>query len=266
MKILEALAPDFLVKKAFHKLSNPEVHKLRPHEEGVIRSARRATKKFKQFDIATYTWGHGPKKALLVHGWEGQAANFAAIVPLLVDRGFTVESFDAPSHGFSTKAPTNIFDYKDLVLEFLKANNYPFIMSHSFGSVPLTYALWERGDYPLHQLVMVTSPDTLKARVEQIAAQLKLSDKMVTRILNKFQEETGKDPNVLAVSEFVKSLKPNEAKIFHGSNDRVLPLEWSERIQQNLANCELEVLDGLGHYKILYDEKLLTRIDGMLNY
>jgi alpha-beta hydrolase superfamily lysophospholipase len=50
--------------------------------------------------LAAWSWGTGPK-VLLVHGWGAHAAQLRALVKPLVDAGFEVVAFDAPSHGAS---------------------------------------------------------------------------------------------------------------------------------------------------------------------
>lgn len=261
MKILELIAPKLLVSKAWKRLSQPLSVPLRPHEKEVLLSARRAKEKVGKHEIATYTWGFGPKKILLVHGWEGHSGNFAGIVPLLIDKGYTVFSFDAPGHGKSSKGPVSLFDFQEVMSEFLKRDHFESMISHSFGSVPLTHALSLHGSYPVNMLVMITTPDTLTDRVNQIVHQLKLTQRTSERILAKFKVETGHDPHDLSVSNFVGNINANRAIIFHGSEDRVLPLEWSQRIAQSMNGAELRIIDGAGHYRILYDQELLRQFD-----
>ena len=50
--------------------------------------------------VRAWQWGEGPP-VLLVHGWEGHAAQFAGFIPRLLEQGFSAVAFDAPAHGQS---------------------------------------------------------------------------------------------------------------------------------------------------------------------
>ncbi len=50
--------------------------------------------------LIAWRWGEGPA-VLLVHGFEGNRAQFAAIIGALVERGFAAVALDVPAHGES---------------------------------------------------------------------------------------------------------------------------------------------------------------------
>jgi alpha-beta hydrolase superfamily lysophospholipase len=56
--------------------------------------------------LATWSYGKGPT-ILLVHGWNGHAAQLRAFVSPLVDAGYRVVAFDQPAHGQSSGARTH---------------------------------------------------------------------------------------------------------------------------------------------------------------
>src|SRR5260370_8004934 len=59
--------------------------------------------------MACWCWGSGPT-VILIHGWEGYAAQLTHFVGPLVDAGFRVVSFDMPAHGSSTGRQISVFD------------------------------------------------------------------------------------------------------------------------------------------------------------
>ncbi len=264
-RILETLAPSYVANKAYQNLTNPQSHKLRDFEESVLNQAEKGTRKFKHFEIATYKWGFGPKEALLVHGWEGRTGNFAAIIPHLVDMGYTVHAFDAPSHGASTKAATSLFDYGDLVLEYLANRRFDLFVSHSFGAVPLSYGLAKARDYPVNRIMLITSPNKFTDRVRQIAAQLGVTDKTVNRVNKRFEKETGHNPDELSVVRYLEQITPYKGLVVHGSDDAALPIEWSRSVAEALPNTEFRELEGLGHYRILWSKALQRMMQDLLS-
>lgn len=260
LPLLEKIAPSFVAKKAYKALSEPKIKKLRPHEETVLKGARRSKTDFKDFKIARYKWGFGPKHVLLVHGWEGQAGNFAALVPILVDAGYTVHAFDAPSHGKSSTGPTSLFDYSDLVESVLKETQFESIITHSFGSVPLSFALSNLSPYPLKNLLFITSPDTFQDRMQQILDQLKLTSKTADRVIALMKKETGQDPTHMSVTRFCADIHPAQALVVHGENDQVIKREWSEQVANSIKNSEFEIIPETGHYRILFDQNMQERV------
>lgn len=263
-KIAYKIAPKKIIQKAMQALTHPGGSRLRDFEKAAISGARRSKRSFKHFHIAEYTWGHGPRKALLIHGWEGRASNFAALIPILVDVGFTVVSFDAPSHGESTKAKTTLFDFGDLVYDYLKEQRYELFITHSFGSVPLAYALNRADGYPVFKLMFITSPDRFADRVAQIVEQLGFPQRMCKDVMDAFEDEYKIDPSQLSVSQYLSGIRPVRALIVHGKNDQVLPLEWSRSVAQAVSNCTLLELDATGHYRILWDQRTQRALQQLL--
>lgn len=263
-RLVERISPDTLANKAYERLSNPQQHKLRDFEMNVLKEARKSARKFKTFDIAEYKWGFGPKQALLVHGWEGQSGNFAALIPVLVDAGYTVHAFDAPAHGASTKSKTSLFDYSELVTQFLNEQRYDLFISHSFGAVPLTLALSEQHDYPVNRMLLVTSPNSFRDRVQQIADQMGVTSRTTNRVIQRFRAETKKDPDQLSVAQFCAKLQPVRALVVHGGEDRVLKMEWSRAVAKAIENGEFKTLSGLGHYRILWSEELQRELHALI--
>ncbi len=253
-----------VIDQLLHRLSNPQVSKMRDFEATVLKQARQSNFKFKDFEIAEYCWGHGPRKALLIHGWEGHAGNFAALIPILVDSGFTVTAFDAPAHGQSSKGTTTLFDYANVVSHYLKNDFYELFVSHSFGSVPLTFALDRADAYPLNKLMLITSPDRFDDRVKQITDMIGLPKEAAEHVMDVFDERFGVDCHTLSVSNFCAKLQPIKAMILHGEEDKVLPPSWSAAVAQQLKNCERIDLKDAGHYRILWDQRTQNHLHRLI--
>jgi pimeloyl-ACP methyl ester carboxylesterase len=254
-KIIYRFGRKKAIDRALKALTKPGVKPMRDFEQEVVHSARRTTHRFKHFQIAEYTWGHGPRRALLVHGWEGRAANFAALIPILVDAGFTVRGFDAPAHGESTRAETSLFDFGDLVTHYLSEHRYELLLSHSFGSVPLSYALHQWGNYPVNRLMLITTPNRLFDRVAQMVDRLRFPEALIDDVFNAFQTQFNIDGRELSVSRYLSTIRPVRATVVYSKTDKALPPEWSEEVAAALVNCTGIGLDDTGHYRILWDQR-----------
>ncbi len=257
-------APKTITNKALKTLSFPGVGRMRDFEKTAINGARKSARRFGKFTIAEYTWGHGPRRALLIHGWEGRAANFAAIVPVLVDAGFTVTAFDAPAHGESTRSETTLFDFGNLVSEYLREQRYELFITHSFGSVPLSFAFNAVGAYPVKNIVLITSPNRFTDRVHQVVKQLHFPPRLSEKLLDEFSVRYNVNPRALSVAELGKHIVPLKTLLIHGVDDKVLPIEWSRQVADAWQNVELVEMPETGHYRILWDPRTQKLIHNLI--
>ena len=130
-----SIFPNIFVSIAYKHLTTPQIHRLRPHEAAVLEIAIQSNFSFEGFNIKTYEWGKGSKTVLLIHGWEGQAGNFADLIEILINDGYTVYAFDGPSHGASSIGSTSLFEFNKLVVRLIKFYKVKHLVSHSFCGV-----------------------------------------------------------------------------------------------------------------------------------
>lgn len=255
---LHYLAPTMAAKQVYKVMSNPRIRKLRPHEESVLEKAQKAKIKFKNFDIQTYIWGApNNKKALLVHGWEGQAGNFSAIVELLLEKGYQVISFDGPAHGKSTIAPTTMFEFGDFVAEMVQQHLPQLIISHSFGSVTSGNALNQNPNIKVDMWVLITTPHHFKDRIKSVTEPLGVTDKIRTKLISLIEENTGEKVEELNMTAYCSRLtNVKEALIIHSKSDKVLPIADARLVHKAMPQSKLVELDNLGHYSILWSEEI----------
>lgn len=159
VKILSTFFPNQVANFAYKQLTNTQVRKLRPTELKVLDKAEKEHFQFKDFDIQTYKWQGGTEKVLLIHGWEGQAGNFADLIEKLIDQNYTVFAFDGPYHGFSSKGRTSLFEFTELAGTFIRKLGVSKLVSHSFGGVATTFALFNNLDLKIDRYVLLTTPD-----------------------------------------------------------------------------------------------------------
>ncbi|KXX66606.1 alpha/beta fold hydrolase [Flammeovirga sp. SJP92] len=261
IKLLSTTAPNVVVNIAYKKILKPQVFKLRPHEIEVLDKADQEKVIINSIGIQTYKWGNGPKKVLLVHGWEGQAGNFSDIIPSLIQNGYTVHAFDAPSHGYSEQGRTTMFDFSDIVKYMLDQYQMDKIISHSFGSVGTTHCLANHENIQISKYVMLTTPDRFEQRLDDVAEFVGITNKVKTRLVNRLETEFNlkvKDQNV---SDFIKKSNVKEALILHDINDRVVNIEQSESVAKAWGDvCKLVKVENTGHFRILRTESITNQI------
>ncbi len=265
IRILSNIFPVVIANRAYRVLNNPQVRKLRPHEQDVLDTAETADVRFKSFKIKLYRWGDGKKPVLLVHGWEGQAGNYADMIPKLLERGLSVITFDGPSHGHSSVGETSPFEFSELVGIMIRQFRPALLVSHSFGSVATTYALYNNQDVPIEKYVLLTTPDRFLDRVNAVADAVGISDKSRNMLIQRIELETGLTITDFNVSSYVPHVNVKEALILHDVDDKVVPLTYSKQVKAVWPNAQLEEVQGTGHFRIMRDERVIDRIANFLS-
>ena len=260
IKIGSRIFPQLLVNLAYHKLANPQIRKLRSHELEILEKAVVDTVDFRGFQIKTYRWGDGEKKILLVHGWEGQAGNFSDLVELLVSNQYTVYSFDGPSHGFSSRGKTSLFEFSDLVVEQIRKHEISRIVSHSFGGVATVFALYRNQDLQIDKYALLTTPDRFLDRINDVSHKVGISNGVKNRLINRIEREYGFSVGDLNVSDFAEKTGVKKALIIHDREDKVVSIAQSRNVQSKWSVCDFEEIKGTGHFRILRTPSVLDRV------
>ncbi|MEO1449939.1 MAG: alpha/beta hydrolase [Bacteroidota bacterium] len=261
IRLFSILFPNLMVRLAYRQLNNPQVRKLRAHEDEVLEQSEISTLPFKEFDIKLYHWpGSGPR-VLLIHGWEGQAGNFSDLVPRLQAAGMDIYAFDAPAHGYSSRGTTSLFDFTDLVGLLIGKFEVQRLISHSFGGVATTYALSQHPEYQIERYALITCPDKFSERVDDVAEMVGITDKVKHKLVAGLEQQTGMDMSQMNVSTFVPTLAVQQAFMIADTGDKVIPIERSRRVAKAWGDtCRFVEVSGTGHFRILRTESVLEQV------
>lgn len=246
---------------AYEKLTHPQVHKLRDHELTTLDKAKQDELDYAGFKIKTYAWNEkGSKEALLlIHGWEGQAGNFSDLVEELIKADYRIYSFDGPSHGFSSKGSTSLFEFIELVNVLIQKHEVKNLISHSFGGVATSYVLSANQSLKIDKYLLFTTPDKFSQRIDFVAESVGVSPKVKRKLIQRLERELDMKVPDLNVSDWVKKVNVKEALILHDKNDKVLPVEQSLNVHNNWKNSKFERVEGTGHFRILRTKSVLKR-------
>jgi len=233
INIASNIFPALFTKFAYNQLTNPQIKKLRANELITLNKSEQNDFLFKNFKIKTYKWDNGGEAILLIHGWEGQAGNFADLIEKLIKKGYTIFSFDGPSHGFSSKGKTSLFDFSELVAVLIRKFEVKKLVSHSFGGVATTLALHNNLDLKIEKYALLTTPDKFSERIDDVSNRVGISKKVVKRLIAKLEKENNFDVAALSVSNFVKNINVDKSLIIHDKNDKVIPISQSRNVHKN---------------------------------
>ena len=259
IKILQFFSSKTVSKIAYKFMSKPRIRKLRASEEKILNESVMEKIAYNGFKIQQYQWGReNSKTAILVHGWEGQAGNFAALINVLVDKGYRVVAFDAPSHGRSSMGKTNMFEFSSFLETQFGKLKPSLIVSHSFGSVNTATLLKRNPNLKIDLWIMVTTPLRFITRVNDISKQFGINTKTQNKLIKLIQKDTKEDIDQLDMSISCKELtNVKKAIIVHSKTDKVLPIEGAREVARSFERSRLIEVDNLGHYSILWSKELL---------
>lgn len=257
VKLFSAFFPSLIANVAYKRMTIPQLKKLRLDQLEVLNNAEKESVLFNDFNIQTYKWQGGQNKVLLIHGWEGQAGNFADLVKRLVKHDYTVFAFDGPSHGFSSKGRTSIFEFTELVGVLIRKFKVVKLVSHSFGGVATTFALFNNLDLKIERYVLLTTPDKFIERIQDVSAQIGITEHVQNKIIKRLEVETSLDIRHVGVSDFVKKINVSQALIIHDIRDKVIPINRSRNVCNHWKVCKMVEVEGTGHFKILKSKSVL---------
>ncbi len=265
---VSGIAPNVFVQYAFRKLTQPQVFKLRDHETEVLDKAEKSRFPFQGFDIQLYEWKAGPEKVMLIHGWEGQAGNFADLIELLLAKNVTVLSFDGPMHGNSSRSnkETSLFEFANLIGVLIDKFQVTKLVSHSFGGVATTYALSKNPHLKIDKYVLFATPNRFVDRIDEVTEFVGLHRKVNHRLKNRLRKKFNLVLENLNVEDFVQSAQVNSALILHDTYDRVMSVEESRAVNAKWTQSSLEEVTGTGHFRILRTESVLEKAVGFLDF
>ena len=265
-KLLDRFFPNLAAKKVHQLMSKPRVRKLRAFEEEILDRSEKEVMLFKSFEIQTYRWGRASDPAVLVvHGWEGQAGNFGGLVDPLLEKGYRVIAYDAPSHGHSSKGKMNMFIIADLVEILAKKYQPKAIISHSFGSVISAMLLKENPSIAVQNWIMVTTPHKYLHYLENMSHFLELSEGTFNKLIKLVEQELDTDIHDMDMAIYCAQLENvASATIIHSKADKIIPIKSARVVHEGFPQSELVELEKLGHYSILWSDQLKAKVGAVL--
>ncbi len=258
--ILEKVSTSLTVLFAAKLFTTPIKHKMPRREFEMDKNSSQSLLKIPEIDkeIVVYEMGTSPKKVLLVHGWSGRGTQLFKIAETLIENGYSIVSFDAPSHGKSAGKTSIMVEFIASIKEIdLKYGPFDAAVGHSLGGMALFNAV--KDGFKINKLVTVGSGDVVKDIIDEFISKLKLKKPIGLLLSQHFEKKYHK-----TMDSFSAYLSAMEVQIpvlvVHDEYDEDVPVSAAIHIHKNLQNGSLLITKKLGHRKILGDQKVLAKI------
>jgi pimeloyl-ACP methyl ester carboxylesterase len=198
-------------------------------------------------EITVYSAGTGPR-VLLVHGWEGNAADFSSMRDAVLAMGYGVVAFDQPAHGRSTGRQTTLPAMSRAVLDVARATG-PFVavIGHSLGASATLLAL--RDGLPARCAVLIAPPYDARYYLDLLAKHMGISkariDGAMARLERQLGAVGGRETDRAAAGLRIPAL------VMHDRADRAVPFLHGVAVAAAWPGARFVPLEGLGHRRVL---------------
>ena len=206
--------------------------------------------------VEAWSWGRGPA-VLLAHGWGGTAADMVPLAQRLEAAGYRAVLFDFPAHGRSAGRRTNMVEWLR-VMRAVAAAVGPIhaVAGHSFGGATVALALAEQG-MDVRGAVLLAPVIGPALFTERFTAAIGLPPARVEGMMRRITEMVGREPRSLDARWAVTHLHV-PALVVHDPADREVPWAHAQAIADAWPGCRLLSAEGLGHRRLLRDERILS--------
>lgn len=206
-------------------------------------------------EIEVYSWGAGCP-VLLVHGWGGRAANFAAFIGPMRAAGLRVVAFDAPAHGQSSGTLSSGPAFASAI-EMVEAQEGPFhaIVAHSLGALASTCA--QGRGVKVGRAVYLGACCWVEPLLTDFIARFELAEEVRRELFRFSAGEFGSEE--ISANAVAPRLGDTVALLMHDPDDAEMPYHHSAAIAAAWPNALLVPTPGVGHRRILRSRDIITR-------
>ncbi len=260
---------NFLVRQMFTLKTRP----LKPAHVACINKAEKFSFDVPEFQnperklkLSCYSWGAGTKTVLLMHGWDARAIDFYKLIPVLVDSGYRVVSFDSPGHGHSEGEISHIIDFKEVLHKFILHYGKPYaIVGHSMGGAAAAFMLMEY-DIKIEKLVIIAIPVVSKRFFDQMFSSMKVPMKMQKAFYAGYERELGESIEKYNLIERKETIKADNIFMIYDEFDEIAASEDVQEFLLDHPKIKTLNMKGVGHYSIIKDKHVISAITKFLHH
>ncbi|GED77233.1 alpha/beta hydrolase [Pseudomonas protegens] len=200
------------------------------------------------------------RRVVLVHGWSGASTQWQYLIPLLLEEGCEVLSFDCIGHGGSGGRQASLPTFVSM-LDQVQKQLGPFdtVIGHSLGGAAAGYALSTPVGKGFQRAVLVAAPADIENVVRRFGAFLWINDDVRQRMQLLVEQRYQKDMASLAVSRYGRQVEV-PVLLVHDQQDQEVPADDLQSFAEGLRHRRVLQTRGLGHLKILKDSATMEAV------
>ncbi|GAB2655360.1 alpha/beta fold hydrolase [Kribbella swartbergensis] len=220
------------------------------------------------FEVGTIrgrSYGDGPA-IYLVHGWGGWGLQLGAHIQPLVDAGFRVITYDAPSHGDSGpgregRSVSTVLESASALKAVVAAQGPAYgVVAHSLGAPASALAM--RDGLDVERVVFIAAATDFVETLDQMQAFLGFGPRIRAGFLRRFETRFGPMDSFRmdAIVPAIAARRPLPPLLLvHDRNDPETSYQGSVDLLSHWPGAGLETSEGLGHRRVLRDPDLVKK-------
>ena len=206
--------------------------------------------------------GRAVPTILLVHGFEGNRAQFGVIIDALLARDFAIVALDVPAHGDSAGHELTAVTFVAAIERTLqRLGPMHAVIGHSMGGAMSLFSIAHYGG--VGRAVLVSAPSGLHRELRRFANAVGLSKRGTAAFIASVENHVGRPATDFDVRQIAGKVDL-PVLLIHDQNDRQVPVAEAARAAHALPTAELMVTSGLGHNRLLADKAVVTAIVGFV--
>lgn len=212
---------------------------------------------------AAWAWGQGPL-VILVHGWNGCAAQLAPLAVDLAQRGFRCVAIDVTGHGGSPGHRTEWACFMDDLAALSQSLNQPVhaYVGHSAGGLAMMAARAQTG-IRATRYVCICAPSHPFPPIDVIRQRLAPRPSLITRYRQHIARQFHASWEQLEAGRAYAAAGP-ELLLFYDRADRFVPHGEGDRIQGLCPGGHLTKTPSYGHTRVLGAPELADAVGAFL--
>ncbi len=260
MQAAERIAPGVVTRLMLAKFLTPRRKKDSDYRSRLPAGAQPIMVRHGQMELTGWAWGETGPKLLVVHGWESHTGRMLPLIKPLVKAGYRVYAFDAPGHGLSPAAQTDLMDVS-YAIEAMLVQHGPFdgLIAHSFGAAATTLALARVPHLAPAKLVLLSPMRDITQHLEIFGAIAQLSPaaqvRLQTAVAHRLGFSLGECSAVVAACQL-----PQPGLIIHDRDDLLIPYQVGQAVAHNCQGSRFISTDRLGHRRGLGHKVVLGHL------
>ena len=262
-KIISSIAPSYAARKGVKVFSTVRLKKIKTKEVEFYTLSNEFKVPFEGHkDLSCYEMGNPKGKLVfLIHGWDSNIGSLTLFAKeLMKTNNFRIIGVGLPAHGYHEEKTSNMVESGEAfksILEYINPKEAIDVISHSFGSGVTTMGLSNSG-YKADNIVFLTTPNKIKNIFDEFRDFVKVGDKAYEKMLQFAQEKILKEKiEDYTIANKLKNVNYNNLLIIHDEYDKILPFKNSEEIVSKRQNIELYKMQKIGHYRMLWNPKVV---------
>ncbi len=209
-----------------------------------------------------YELGEGPV-VLLLHGWSGRGSQMGTIASAFAEKGYKAITFDAFAHGSSPGKQTTVLEFVKIIKNIYEQfGPFEAIIGHSLGGIAAGKAITEGVESK--KLVTIGSPTTMNFLLETFSKIINASQATQNYIQTFVEHYAKSNASDFSLTNMGQKLNL-PGLIFHDKDDSEADYEQALFFDEMWPQGKLISTKGLGHSRILRDDKVIDKIIGFVS-